>query len=53
MLVSEVVGEAVWRHHPKPKQLPIPGPTKAKPRAKPKKRTLREPFNKQKPLDQS
>jgi hypothetical protein len=51
MRVSEVVGQ--WRI-PKPKSLPIPGPTKAKPRKSPdadnfKWRKKPRPFNKPKP----
>ncbi len=47
-MVSEVVGETVWQHHPKPKSLPIPKRTKPKQRAEPKKRKLARPFNKHK-----
>ena len=49
MLMSEVVGEAVWRHHPKPKPLPIPKqnkPTKRAERDKPRKP---RPFSEPKP----
>jgi len=53
MLVSEIVGEAVWTHHPKPKQLPIPTQTKPKPRPKPKSRSKPRPFNEPKPDDLS
>lgn len=49
MLVSEVVGEAWCKRHPKPKQLPIPGPTKPKLRPKPKKRAKPKPFSEPKP----
>jgi hypothetical protein len=45
MLVSEVVGEAVWRQHPKPKQLPIPKQSKPKLRPKLQQRPKPRPFN--------
>jgi hypothetical protein len=45
VLVSEVVGEAWCKQHPKLKQLPIPKQTKSKLRAKPKKRAKPTPFN--------
>lgn len=49
MLVSDVVGEAWRKQHPKPKQLPIPKQSKRKARAKPKKRANPKPFNAPKP----
>jgi hypothetical protein len=50
MLVSEIVGEAVWRkQHPKPKPLPIPKQTKPKARPKPKPRSKPRPFSEPKP----
>ena len=58
MLVSEVVGEAWRKQHPKPKQLPIPKPAKPKPRKSPdadhfKKPEHKQPFNKPKPDESS
>ena len=49
MLVSEVMGEAWRKQHPKPKQLSIPGPSKPKSQAKHKKRAKPKPFNEPKP----
>jgi len=49
MLVSEVVGEAWRKQHPKPNSLPIPKQTKPKTRAKPKPRAKPRPFNEPKP----
>ena len=53
MLVSEVVGEAVWQRHSKPKSLPIPKQTQPKPRSKPQKRQKPRPFNEPKSDDLS
>lgn len=52
-VVSAVVGEAVWRHHPKPKPLPIPKQTKPKSQNKPKSRRKPRPFNEPKPEELS
>jgi hypothetical protein len=49
MLVSEVLGEAWRKQHPKPKQLSIPSPSKPKSQAKPKTRAKPKPFDEPKP----
>jgi hypothetical protein len=49
MLVSEIVGKTWRKQYPKPKGLPIPGPSKPKSQAKPKRRAKPKPFNEPKP----